>query len=225
MKKYLKVLFLCLIFFTLFSLCSCSLQHQINPSESQIVDSQFVDSDSEAEDYDLSSVLSQDEHYIIYTDSTGRTWYKVFDDFGNVVISDMTYYRIPEIEMVSETIIKVTIQSGTGVGSRGTYYYDFENSMKSKYFMGVIGENEELAVYVGYSGGSHSDYAVVENIFENSDIEKQIKIDEFSYELSYKYYDPILEAEISDNSDEVTLSYYAYVDGTEKMVDETFHLG
>ena len=64
MKKYLKVLFLCLIFFTLFSLCSCSLQHQINPSESQIVDSQFVDSDSEAEDYDLSSVLSQDEHYI-----------------------------------------------------------------------------------------------------------------------------------------------------------------
>ena len=62
MKKYLKVLFLCLIFFTLFSLCSCSLQHQINPSESQIVDSQFVDSDSEAEDYGISYESYAESH-------------------------------------------------------------------------------------------------------------------------------------------------------------------
>lgn len=72
----------------------------------------------------------------------------------------------PKTEQVTESIVGVSVQTGTGLSTNWAVYCDVVNSRVSEPFYYVLGAQGNYVIYAAYENGEHS--VIVQNMFDKS---------------------------------------------------------
>lgn len=170
-----------------------------------------ISSQNSAED-----ALDPSRYYRIYNGNTVHDrwyfYYDLLDEDGSVIKHECTYMSEPKISVIADDLIKVSVQSGTGMATCGTYYYHINTGLLSSAFQYVLCEKQNLVVY--YDSG----LVIVRNLFDDQTFLKKIKL---QYDLS-KTDEPVKAALLSDDLKQVTVTYLTGVDYQEKS--ETIYI-
>lgn len=171
MKKVL--LALSCFFFCL--LCSCSQLTQNNSS---------------------SQIVSETEYYQILKVSSGFQ-YKVFDKNRNI-IEQGTATRPPQITVLDNSLLKFSLQTGTGLSTQWGFYYNINTNQKSQKFICVYDEYNNKVAY------GLQKKIVIQNIFDTREYQE---ISDFVEPLS-DIAEPIIGAEFIDGGKKLVVHYY-----------------
>lgn len=136
--------------------------------------------------------FSVEDAYAVSVNENGTYGYTVKDANGNVFASVTDLNREPEMAIVSNTLLRVSVQAGTGISTRWTVYYDIENGQASEPFDSVLGEYEERTVYVGLQDGMFC--IVTQDIFGSDDFCVAAVLEDV-----FVAADPVVEFEIREN--------------------------
>lgn len=93
-------------------------------------------------------------------------YYDLYDSSGNLVKHDCTYMEQPDIQNVSNEILRVSVQAGTGLETRWTYYYDTRNNVFSPTYYYVLNEKDNFVAY--YEAGN----VIVCSMFEENYVKR-----------------------------------------------------
>lgn len=144
------------------------------------------------QDNNISGVLEAQELYQI-TDNEDFTYdYVIKDKNSNILISDKGISREPEINVINENLLSVSVQSGTGISTRWTIYCDVLNGNVSEAYYSVLGEYGENVAYVNYDNGTYR--IVIQNIFNRELFYKETVLEDVSPVV-----EPVVRFEIEDN--------------------------
>lgn len=88
--------------------------------------------------------------------------YWVANENWHIMLADFNT-REPAIRFISEDILSLSVQTGTGASTRWTAYCDIGSSTVSKTYMYVLGEYRNNVIYCDYQDGEH--FIKVRDIF------------------------------------------------------------
>lgn len=177
-------------------------------------DYQTVKCDTDMSITDILVKRQNTERYVkIYTGETQEDhfyyYYDLFDKSGALVDHKCTYMDEPDASMPSDDIIKISVQAGTGLSTRWTYYYDLSSNMFSPTFYHVLAEKENMVAF--YNGKK----IVVTDMFDEGKIIKEIDLKQAVSDIT----DPIESVTFSDDLSQI---YVTYLSGTElETISET----
>ncbi len=198
MKKILVLMLLLLL------LVGCS---EKSDKSSVLVDSDKVTSN------DSANFENSEKYFKIYTGNTSEDhfsfYYDLYGKQGEKVKHECTYMNEPDIEMLTKYIIKVSVQSGTGLSTRRTYYYDLDKNKFSKTFYYVLGEKES---YVAFFDGKK---IIISDMFEENRALKEIQLKEKLVNST----DPVESVVFSDDLSEIDVTYFSS-DKSEKISEK-----
>lgn len=151
---------------------------------------------------DDQEIPHDDKHYYkIYTgESVEDRWYyyyDLFDEFGNIIKHECTFMDEPNISLISDSIVKVSVQSGTGRSTQWTYYYNVKDSLFSPVFYYTLNERANLVAY--FDGQK----IIIRDVFDDKKYYKEIELQK---DLS-KTTDPIENAIFSTDLKQITVFY------------------
>jgi len=112
------------------------------------------------------SPILQGECYTVCYRSVNYYSFQITDREGNVLLSREDVRREPHIVQLSEDVIGVWIQAGTGVSTRYAQYCNIKTGAVSEAFQFVMGAEGNYVVYVDYEDGKHT--VVVRHIFDDT---------------------------------------------------------
>ena len=143
---------------------------------------------------------TENKYYKIEYDSLSRTHtYYIYDTNGKVVSTGNTGFRLPRIEMVNDSLIKYTLQAGTGILTQHGFFYDIENSILSRNFYSIYDQTDELVLC------GTDDSVIVQDIFNEDGYYREFK--EFSQPLSENTVEKIANAYFANNGTIVVITY------------------
>lgn len=125
-------------------------------------------------------------------------FYEILDGNGNIVKTDGSYTKEPHISMLNDTTVKVSYQTGTGLSTRWTFYYDTVSGEFSPEYYSVFGESDCNVIY--RSGSS----IIVSDIFDKTKC--YIEISKFKHPIS-EAADPFINAEIDESGSMIKITY------------------
>ena len=202
MKKIKLVLLVCAIFSAIL-LAGCR-QACVSNKGNPVVHSALDGSDNKKQD---------DGGYYLITEENGLFSYTIYDEKMNAVRAEDNLTKRPEISMVSDCVISVTEQAGTGIATSFTYYYDVENNRFSNTYQGVFDQRDDLVIYATY------DKVIIRDIFIDDGYYQEIST--FCAPFSPAAF-PFINAEFVDDTSSVRITYFS---GTEyEEVSELFEL-
>lgn len=109
----------------------------------------------------ISYVVEESEYYKITR--TGFMYsYIIYGKDKSIVKSSEQLSRQPQIEMVDNMVVRVSIQAGTGIATQSTYFYDVENGLFSEIFYAVFDYHNGMIIDASF------DKVVVRSAFDNS---------------------------------------------------------
>lgn len=111
---------------------------------------------------------SLDEFYLIESNGDYTYNYTVRDKKGNVLISDKNISKEPKVEAVSENVISLSVQTGTGLATRWTVYCNIETAQKSDVYYYVLGQYENKVVQVELNDSKY--YITVHDMFDEETV-------------------------------------------------------
>lgn len=140
-------------------------------------------------------------YYRIYQGSTMEDhfyyYYDLFDADGNQVDHTCTYMAEPQISEVSDHVLRISAQAGTGRGCIWFYYYDVNENRSSVPHDYPLAQKAPL---VAYFDGKH---VIVSDMFDPESYYKEIVLDnEFSNSI-----EPVLDAEFSEDLSHLIVLY------------------
>ncbi len=109
---------------------------------------------------------SSESFYTISKNENLTYSYEIVDKNGNVLFAKNNAPKEPHIDEVSENIIGVTVQTGTGLSTNWAVFCDVEKGTVSETFHYVLGAQDEYVFYADFEDGVLS--LVVQNIFNSS---------------------------------------------------------
>lgn len=139
--------------------------------------------------------------------------YTIYNKDNNVVKIENDLPKQPHIIMVEDNLVRVTIQSGTGIGTQFGYYYDVENDQFSTIYQCIFDQCNGLVAHT--SDGK----VIIQDIFSNDGY--YLEISEFQNKFSKVAY-PFVDVKFSDDGKSVSVTYFSGEDY--KKVYETFNL-
>ena len=148
------------------------------------------------------------------TDNEDYTYnYVVKDKNNNILISNEGISREPEINVINEYLLSVSVQAGTGISTRWTIYCDVLNGNVSETYYSVLGEYDENVVFVNYDNSAYC--IVIQNIFNRELFYKEIVLEDAS---------PVAEPVVSFEIEDKGAAKVVYLKGedyseTEVMID------
>lgn len=179
----------------------------------EIIDSEFVSAYNMSDDY----LIEKGEFYSVYQYGL-RYYFKVTTPDGTVrdIANDIS--RVPRFTMLTDSLLEVKGQSGTGQSTNWAYYYDAEADKLSKHFYYILATNGEL---VAYCRREEKDIGiVVQDIF---DVTKYCKrFDKFSYPVSTDCTDQIQSVTFANDGKSIEVVYLSGEDYT--RTTEVFEL-
>lgn len=145
--------------------------------------------------------MSESPYYRIYLGSTMEDrfyyYYDLFDADGNQVDHTCTYMAEPQISEVSDHVLRISAQAGTGRGCIWFYYYDVNENRSSVPHDYPLAQKAPL---VAYFDGKH---VIVSDMFDPESYYKEIVLDnEFSNSI-----EPVLDAEFSEDLSHLIVLY------------------
>ena len=189
MKLYIRNLITIVTFASVLLLTACS-----NPEDDPIYMTQErYQAYTNIEDC---TVVEENDNYKIV--SAGYLYYYYILDDGEIVKTEGPMTKQPTITMPEETLVKVVIQGGTGIGTQYGYYYDTVHNIFSQIIPCIRDENKERVVY------TESSKVIVKDIFDDQGY--YFEISDFSNPFS-PVVTPIINAELATDNSSVTVSY------------------
>ena len=131
-------------------LCACTAQTQNAPTKTGVISAVRVP-----------QVIADEDYYKI-TETDGSFQYIVYDNSGNVLAHGVAT-RPPEIGFISASVLRFSLQTGTGRSTQWGFYYDTATNRKSQTFQEVLDESGGKIAY-GEKGG-----VAVQSIFDAAD--------------------------------------------------------
>ena len=139
-------------------------------------------------------------------------YYDLFDKSGNLIKHECTYMNEPEISMISDDVLKISVQAGTGIEALQTYYYNLSTNEFSPVYCYVLCEKDSTVAY--YSEKK----IIVTEIFNSESLIKEIVPEKELSDIA----EPVVSASFSDDLSKIEITYLF---GTEsKKITETFSL-
>lgn len=163
MKKLFCILFSILIIILCF--CGCDTVKD-EEQTTEYSDSVPVTKESETVESEACFTIIDNGDYT-YT-------YEIRDNKGNILLYESQSDSAPHIEMLSDSLLKCMIQSGTGYISQHTFYVNVETGAISETFNSVFDELNGRVAYFLYLNSNH--YIVVQDIFDKEAFFKEIEL-------------------------------------------------
>lgn len=110
--------------------------------------------------------ILQGECFAVWYRSGKGYSYQITDRNGNVLLSEDDVRSEPHIEQVSEDVVGVWRQAGTGRSTNLAQYCNINTGALSEVFYYMVGAAGNYVVYVNYEDGQHS--VVVQHIFDGT---------------------------------------------------------
>lgn len=142
--------------------------------------------------------------------SDGGYIYRIYD--GNTLVEEKYSFREPSCQYVTDTLIFVTVQTGTGRSTNWGFFYDFSSHTRSNTFYWVLDFTESKVIT------GDPDKVVVESIFAD---DYYFEFADFDQSLAHVA-DSIIYAVFTEDNSAVTVTYV--VDGTYELATQTFQL-
>lgn len=186
----------------------CTLRYNKDSGEFEVIDARFVR-------YTDFEIIASGDYYTV-TDMGNYTYdYDIVNHRGTTLLSDYGLTKEPKIKMVSDSVIGVSVQAGTGISTQYTVYGNIYTGQISPTYWSVLGEYENKVVYTDYEDGQHS--IVVQDIFDKNVFYKKEIISEV-----FVAADPVIDIQISPDG----IATITYVKGenyteTEIKIDLT----
>lgn len=203
MKVYMRNLITIVVFISVLLLTACA-----NPGYDTIYMPResyqaytYIEDGTVVEESDNYKIVSSD--YLYY--------YYILDD-GEIVKAEGPITKQPKITMPEETLVKVVLQGGTGIGTQYGYYYDTTHNTFSQIIPCIRDENKGRVVY------TESRKVIVKDIFDEQGY--YFEISDFSNPFS-TVVTPITNAELANDNSSVTVSYLTgdkYEEVAEKFI-------
>ncbi|MBR4071009.1 MAG: hypothetical protein IKK26_00445, partial [Clostridia bacterium] len=134
------------------------------------------------------------------TDSHFSYTYTVFGKSGDILFGASSVLK-PNFQMISENILRVHTQTGTGLSTRTNRYVDVTKELVTEEYTYVLNETDSLVAYGEFNGTTYS--LIVKDIFHGN-YKKEFFLDSISTDIA----DPIISAEFSDGGKYITVTYF-----------------
>ena len=152
--------------------------------------------------------INIEECYQIRTNSDLTYSYEITNLRGKVIFSESSVIKPPKIRPLSNSVLEVSAQAGTGLSTNRAVFCDVKNSNVSETFHYVLGVKGDNVVCADYKEGKH--FITVQNIFDKSIYYKTYELENVSPIAA----DFALGCEF-DSDNKVTITYLAGEDYTE----------
>lgn len=139
--------------------------------------------------------------------SNGKYQYTVYGN-NKEIIEQGESMRLPNITFINDTLLKFSLQTGTGLSTQWGFYYDTEQGVKSTILTCIY---DEFGGNVAYGDDGK---IIVRNIFDVNKYYYEVLLS--SLPLS-DMTEPIFDAKFIDEGKKIKVSYYSGVDFSEKM--------
>ena len=157
-----------------------------------------------------STVLIDEKYYRLYLSNTFEYSYEVLDKEGNVFDEHSTYFIEPSFSTLTDGIIKITVQTGTGRVTSQTQYYDAEKALLSDVYDYVLCEKNTLVA----AGNLDINGVVIYDMFDKNKVVFSIPLED----IYVSFDDPIEDAWFSEDADEISIKYKISPDGKTKTI-------
>lgn len=154
-----KILSLILIF--LLALSGCSKNNNTEQLTTTPAEQGDIVISPTDETTDVIQIVEEREYYQV-TRCGFMFSYSLYDKDKNVIETVDSLSRQPQIEMVDNMVVRVSIQAGTGIATQSTYFYDVENGLFSEIFYAVFDYYNGMIIDASF------DKVVVRSAFDNS---------------------------------------------------------
>lgn len=192
------LLLLCVIL----ALSSCS--HSKTESETTYVSDCYKPSESISvplKDNSSKSVLetvSEGQFHQVYLAEDNQYYYSIFDKEGDLLVNECSFNKPVDI-YEEEDVVKVSLQTGTGIYTKWTFFYHTKKDVFSRVFLSEHDSSSNLIVYESFPNK-----LIIRNIFDKSCYYKEIT--SLSHPLS-EAESPFLQAKISEDEKELNIIY------------------
>lgn len=198
-------------------LYSCQTTHTVDSSENKA--SMLDDYESSKyvhEEVTRNEEILEDSTYYKVLLSNSQYYCTFYHKNHQVVRVDGPYSKIPIVSVVNDsnpTLLRLTIQTGTGIGTQYGYFYLVDEMKFSETFQSILDQSENLVAYID------KEKVVVRDIFDKTKYDKEISDfrDPFSNVAQ-----PITNASFSEDSKTITVTYLTGDNFRE--VNETFEI-
>ncbi len=75
---------------------------------------------------DYLQIIEESNYFKIYQGDDYLYYYDLYDTDHKIVKTDCTFVKPVDISMLTDNVVAISLQTGTGIESRWTYYYDAE---------------------------------------------------------------------------------------------------
>lgn len=140
--------------------------------------------------------IEENEHYAIYYSDFMYSYY-IFDKNHHIVKSD-TSSSMPHIMVLDDSLIRVTIQSGTGIETQWGYYYNLKNDTFSEIFHCIYDQTNDKVAFGGLNK------VIIQDIYDKGKYYQEIS--SFTKPFS-EVAAPIISAKFIDNGTNIKVSY------------------
>lgn len=124
---------------------------------------------------DYLQIIEESNYFKIYQGDDYLYYYDLYDTDHKIVKTDCTFVKPVDISMLTDNVVAISLQTGTGIESRWTYYYDAEIVRFSDVFYSVLDAKSSMVVFA-------TDKALtIQDIFDKEMYSKQV---EFSDQLA-----------------------------------------
>jgi hypothetical protein len=142
-------------------------------------------------------MVEESKYHRIYRDDYYSYVYMIFDKNKNLVATDY-FPRCPHIVITDQKILSISIQAGTGIGTRWSYFYSIEKDVFSDVFYAVFQQKDDRIIYGTYNA------IVVRDIFDEAEF---LQVFNDFEGISRKTAFPFVEAEFIDNGQKISVTY------------------
>lgn len=140
-------------------------------------------------------IIEEGEYYQI-TRSNDLFYYRIFNQAHDIVKSDGPVSRQPHIDLVSDDLLRFTVQSGTGIATQWGFFYHIKRNEFSPIFHCIYDQSD---VAVAYRENSS---IIIQDIFG----EHRFEISSFQKPLA-ELADPILSVEFIEDGTKIQVNY------------------
>lgn len=156
-------------------------------------------------------LIERSDYYTIYQKNSSF-YCSIYNADNKIVKTDGPFIKQPHVSVLEEKLLRVSWQSGTGMGTQCTYYYDIRNNRFSKIFRSVFDEYGDNIVYCT------ANKVIVQNIFNEEILYQEIA--EFSKPFANMAF-PFYNIHFIGEGNKISISYYSgddYQRITEEML-------
>lgn len=186
----------------LLALAGCSVSPNSSNSLAPNVSSASKADYIRADGIDPSIIIEKTDYYEIgYTNFS--YFYCIFDKNHNIVKSEGPLNRQPHLSLIDNTLIKFTLQTGTGLGTQWGYFYDIQANRFSQIFTCIYDQYNGKVAYGEVNG------IIISDIFDKE--KYHYEISSFKYPLS-EVAEPIVNVKFVNSGTNVQIVYLTGTD-------------